>query len=186
MITTQKGLSNNNSEAVEPLIVDQTTAPVPIVVYSFPFLIMLFWVIIFGVFIINLLVSCFCNAPLHIKATRKVSAINKFIKNKEYGEALKLHNQLCRVYHQRYTDDYAVSIATSCFGCCQNNQSLFYKGLYYLEWKKLDEETFSALLQVLPFALREKFIQAFDVLCKEKNKKKEYRFVLNVERVMLL
>jgi hypothetical protein len=186
MFIPLKKLSNNNGDDSSELVSDQREPQLAITPHSYPLVILIFWGVVAVMFVVNLLISCIWYVPLHLQASSKIQTINRLVENKRYFEALKIHKELCRAYPCSYVSSYGIEIATVCFECSRHNQLFFKEGVSYLKGRELRETEFSRLSRKVPLQLRETYINLFDVLCQEKNQKKEYLFTLNDEKVKLL
>ncbi len=194
MVDPKDGLFGNSLD--DNLVIDQIdepeydSVPMPIPAHSYPAIIHIFLRFTVGVFVVNFFTSSIWHVPTHLKALNTINKINSFVQNEKYGEALQLHEELCRAYPQTYVKSYGIEIAETCFEYCQYNKSYFKKGIAYLQshlrFDGLNQVKFSKLYQRVPEELKETYESLFDVWCREKNNKKEYTFKLNPEKVRSL
>lgn len=180
--------SNGNNE--DHIVSDAPIEPTPLYTRIprnyYPLPVILFWGITSLLFVVNSLRSCTFKAPHHIRALKKISSIKAFMANKEYFNALEMHKELCLAYPFNYANNYYINIATTCFECSHQNHSNFKDGLYVLRGKKLEKEAFSNLFKTVPQPLKQSFLEVFDVYTQERHNKKEYKFVVNDNRIKLL
>jgi hypothetical protein len=122
---------------------------------------------------------------MHLQALKKMRIIDELVMNKEYAQALQLHEKLCIAYPGSYAKSYGIKIAKTCFECSRYNKSFFKKGITFLQDQVLSEEQFFQLHQIVPWQLKEKYITLFDVSYYG-DKVKKYQFTLNNDEVKLL
>jgi len=141
---------------------------------GFPIGIKIFWGMIGVVWFLKMIQIMFFELPAHVPARNQLRVIQMLEGRKNYGKALEVHEILMATY-PAYKKSYYFNIAQCYLACGEVNYN-FKKGLELLMDKRLAEEQFLQLQQVVPRSLEPIFLSLFLVYENVKDKKKTYVF----------
>lgn len=149
---------------------------------GFPLGLKVFWGIIAFLFVFRIVSFLWFDLPFYRIFEKQYLAIKILEQNKQYEDALRIHETLMEQY-SAYEEYHYLQIACCYFSCSEIKDNMR-KGLELLKTKELSEKQFIQLKNSVAASFKELFPMMFSIYEKQ-NKDKSKVYVLNPENIGL-